>query len=125
MSMSPLSSRLSWFLFTVKYTYDLLALPKGERCSVTFSLRLVFFAAKSSSLRAAGLGAFSINRGSKLIVYCLWKAFRSMCDRVFPNSCFSYCLQSFSPSVFQHIFPEGVWPLLTYIHSAFSVSGWL
>ena len=69
------------------------------------------------------IGGYSINQGSQLLVYYLWKAFRSMCARVFPNSCFSYCLQSFSPSVFQHLFPEGVWPLLTYIHSAFSVSG--
>ena len=45
---------------------DLFALLGGDRCSSTFSVRSVFFAAISSSRRATCVGASSMRRGSLL-----------------------------------------------------------
>jgi hypothetical protein len=119
--MSPLSSIRRWFRLALKYRKDLFALPCGDRCSSTFNVRLSFFAASSSSLRATFVGASSINLGSCISDVCLVKVLRFTQCWVLLSSLVS-CVYQVSFVYAHPLCPAVVSMLLTYTQSSLSAS---
>jgi hypothetical protein len=101
--------------------YDLFALPYGDRCNSTLIAPLVFFAAKSSSLRATLFGASKMRRGSLFLGVCLVNVTKLTHCLARPSSLLSYVRQ-FSPVDCQPLLPLCVKLLLTYTHSSFAFS---
>ena len=108
---------------------DLFALLGGDRCSSTFSVRLVFLAASSNSRRATWVGASSIRRGSLFLDGMRMNSIRFTQCLAWPSSFLSYVCQ-LSPVDHQPLCPDWVNELLTYTHNCMScsvgygVAGW-
>jgi hypothetical protein len=71
----------------------LFALLGEDRCSSTFSVRFVFFAASSSSRRATWVGASSMRRGLLVLDGMCVNASRFMQCLAWPSSFLSYIRQ--------------------------------
>jgi hypothetical protein len=119
--MSPLSSIRSWLRLALKYRKDLFALPCGDRCKSTFSLRLSFCTASSNSLRATFVGASSINLGSCFSDVCLVNVLRLTQCWVLFNSLVS-CVYHVSFVYVHPLCPVVISMLLTYTQSSLSAS---